>query len=95
MTKLVYVTRYALTDGIRRCDVVSDDARYVYVAWPGAPSYGLLVHRVDAYDTLDAAQARAKQMAQKKLKSLAKQAAKLEAIAVNGVKVCDESEKPS
>ncbi|XXX79243.1 hypothetical protein WMF30_10755 [Sorangium sp. So ce134] len=87
--KMVYVTRYALTDGIRRCEVRSEDPRWFYVAWPGAPSYGVMVYRIDAHETLEAAQARAKEMAQKKLKSLAKQAAKLEKLAALGVKVHD------
>ncbi|WP_437310077.1 hypothetical protein [Sorangium sp. So ce388] len=87
---MVYVTRYALTDGIRRCAVRSTyTSGRLCVVWPGASSYGIDVDKEDAHDTLDAAQARAKEMARKKLKSLAKQAAKLEKIAALGVKVHD------
>ena len=89
--RVVWVTKYALTDGIRLVEVVhfGDSDRYAYVKWPGA--WGTVqVRPNDWYDTLDAAQDRACEMARAKLKSLDKQRKKLEAIAKDGAKVVGE-----
>lgn len=77
----VWVTKYALTEGIKQCSVNDDDGgNYVYVAFPGYRSgLGLQCRRdLDYFDTEAQAKARAVEMVNAKLKSIAKSKSKME-----------------
>lgn len=76
--KVVYVTRYALSDGIRKCEVLqTDDDGYVSVKWPGACNGSALFPKSAYSHTKEDALACARAMRDKKIKSLEKQIAKL------------------
>lgn len=80
--KTVFITKYALTDGILQRDTVGpvDEERYVTVVWPDGLNGVAHFGRNDWYDTRDFAVKRAEQMRQAKIKSLQKQITKLEAM---------------
>jgi len=79
--KPVYVTKYALSTGIIRCDKgeMIDDGKYFKSGhyWCSRNEYAL---------TYAEAQDRAREMAVAKIKSLEKQIKKLSVIALNGAK---------
>lgn len=72
----VFVTKYALTKGIKRCEVSSRTDGFVYVLWPGSMS--LQVRNNEAFDSFEAAAEKAYDMRDDRIISLKKQIAKLE-----------------
>lgn len=84
-----YVTKYALTDGIRLCECLELDDKYGWVKWPGTIGRRL-IRRADVHHSLEAAQARALELAERKLKGLDKERSRLEAILRCGAKVVEE-----
>jgi hypothetical protein len=85
----VWVTKYALTLGIRQCDCSELDDKYGWVTFPGIFGH-VMVKASDVHHTLDAAQERAKVMAAKKMGALEKQRNKMAKIARDGAKVVEE-----
>lgn len=91
----VYVTKYALTKGIRECAInerwtdAADEASSgrVCVDWENGFNGVLGLARGEWQPTIEAAQARVSEMVAAKLKSLDKQRAKLERLARDGAKV--------
>ncbi len=77
----VYVTKYALTQGIQEVDLLKrDNDGVVNVAWPGAPNNRALFWPKDWSETREQAAARADEMRKAKIASIQKQIAKLEAM---------------
>lgn len=75
----IYITKYALTDGIQQADAeVLDSGRYWYI--PKGGSYPTSVGGNDAHLTKDAALDRAEEMRIAKLQSLEKQMKKISAM---------------
>ncbi len=78
----VYVTKWALTDGILLCSKIEDDGeidnRYCRARLHGAMNNYLFLAKPDWHLTLEEAEARFETMRLAKLKSIQKQAAKLE-----------------
>lgn len=84
MSRKVWVTKYAVTEGIRECAVNEgpSDSDYVYVRWyEGWSGLGLQC-RVgrDCFDTEAEARRRAAEMCRAKLKSLARAKARVESM---------------
>lgn len=80
----VFVTKYALTRGIREGDGEVGRGGYVYVKFPGDGLYATGCQCVldrDAFTTADAAELAAKNMAAARVLSLRKQIEKLEKLA--------------
>ena len=78
-TKIVWVTKYALTEGIIEARVEEMDGRYVHVYWPGGYSgRAMFVFGKDAFDDLDLAWKKTEDMREKKIISLKRQIKKLE-----------------
>lgn len=78
----VFVTKYALSEGIKECEVLRDDREtdgFVRVAWPGGLNGGMLIYSSDAHDSMEDALVAADAARIKKVASLKKQIAKLEA----------------
>lgn len=83
----MWSTKYALTQGIRECEVVEDrhglnrDPKYVWLRWSDHPM-GTVIHVVDkdAFDTQLEAIADFEQQKLKRLKSLRRRCAELEAL---------------
>lgn len=73
----MYITKYALSDGVEHVECEPGDAEGWVV--PSGHSWSLLVGR-DAHATIEAAQARFNEMVADKVKSLEKQLAKLRAL---------------
>ncbi len=73
-----WVTKYALTAGILEVDAERCTDRMISVDAPG--NYTSCYHGDDWHDTREAAVARAEEMRKKKIASLKKQLAKLEAL---------------
>jgi hypothetical protein len=87
----VYVTKYALTFGIRLCECEELDSKYGWVKWSGAVAgANLLIRRADIHHSLGAAQARAKALAKAKLRRLDKERAKMEQIVRDGAELVEE-----
>jgi hypothetical protein len=87
----VWVTKYALTDGVRLCECAELDDKYGWVKWP--ETFGvcrLMIGRKDIHHTIEAAQERAKFMAANKMGALEKQRNKMAKIARDGAKVVEE-----
>lgn len=75
---LIYVTKYALTNGeIVVCekapDQASDEVKYCIVKWPGCMNGTMFLSKPDWHTTLEDAQARCEIMRKAKIKSLEKQ----------------------
>ncbi len=78
----VWVTKYALTDGIKECEIdesVTRESVYIWATWPGGTRSNLY-RQSEAYRVKDDALAHAERMREKKIKSLRKQIEKLEAM---------------
>jgi hypothetical protein len=74
----VWVTKYALTQGIRECRLLNIiEEKYVSVSWKGALNGRMFLNRKDVSWTLDEAIELAEQMRTAKLASLQKQVDKL------------------
>jgi len=71
----VYSTRYALTVGVQVFDAELVNARMVRANRNG---YAMYLHKPDWHETWEGAEARAKEMLAKKLKSLERTRKKLE-----------------
>jgi hypothetical protein len=83
MAKTVFVTKFALTDGIRECQVKEKQygsSNYIVVKWPGGLNEEYMFSVKDCSDTLDEAKKVADAMRVKKIASLKKQVKKLEAL---------------
>lgn len=78
MTETVFVTKYALSDGIRECEVIKRDASYVQVKWPGGLNGWQLFQGAETWPTFEAAVRGADAARIKRIASLKKQIAKLE-----------------
>ena len=80
--KKVFVTKYALTGGIKECEVKEKEreSAYVYVKWPGGLNGENMFSSKECHDTLEEAKAYADEMRLKKIFSLKKQIEKLEAL---------------
>lgn len=91
----VYVTKYALTDGIRECVVDEESTAscmtpgWLRVVWPGAPNGMASFSRDNWHETLEGAHLRVSAMVAAKLKSLDRQRSKLEKLASDGAKVVE------
>lgn len=80
--KKVWVTKYALTTGIRQCSVKSVSDGYTYVAWTDSVYSSVQCKNGrDCFDTEHDANARAYEMAQAKLKSLKRAMMRMEQFA--------------
>lgn len=77
---LAYCTKWALSTGIREVLLTKRES-YAFIDLGG---YTMCVSNSYVHDTLEAAQSHAAELAQCKLKSLDKQRAKLERIALGG-----------
>lgn len=79
----VYITKYALTEGITERELVKgfDSGGMIAVEWPGAVNNVMYFHGRDWYNTRVAAVGRANEMRKKKIASLRKSITKLEALA--------------
>lgn len=84
MSETIWVTRYALTEGIREFKIATRSA-----TWPALIG-GMALCRGDVHYSPEAAQARVKEMAGKSLASLDRKRAKLEKIARDGANVVEE-----
>lgn len=73
----VYVTKYALSDGIRAVEIVETSGHYCWVIWPNQWNNKLLLRQDECWPTLEAAQAEADRLRIKKIASLHKQIDKL------------------
>ena len=79
MTEYVYITRHALSDGVRKCELLqSDGGAYFWVRWPNQWQSQLMVSRRYVLATEPEALAAASLQRDEKIKSLQKQIAKLE-----------------
>ena len=76
----VYITKYALSDGILERTLVKADARMAVVERPESINDRDYFHGKDWHYSLEDAQARAREMRDKRLKNLRKQIKKLEAM---------------
>lgn len=76
----VWITKYALSVGIKECEIDHYDAdpNYVFVKWPGAVGGCAIFCGDDWHATHLAARSRAAAMRVAKIASLRKQIAKLE-----------------
>ncbi len=79
----VWVTKYALSDGIVETELRADgdygkDPNWVWVVWPGAMGDTLMLRKIDVYHSRASAAERAEEMRISKIASLRKQIAKLE-----------------
>lgn len=85
----VYVTKYALTKGIltKRVREVAESARYLFLKVEGEQYSIYDPTRREVHATMDAAQAEARAMAERKIASLRKQMSKAMKIASIGAKV--------
>lgn len=93
--RTVFVTKYALTDGIIECETLESDhngEKYQFVKWLGGCNGRKLFTKHEWRPTLFEAQERAREMAKSRLKSLEKQRKRLEAIVRDGVKVKEQAE---
>lgn len=85
MNKKVWVTKYALTAGVKQCrvDSVSErDGKYVYVKWDTDSVFKTqVIMGRTCFDTEREANLKAVEMAYAKLRSIAKQKSKLEMMA--------------
>lgn len=71
MSKRVFVTKYALTDGIAEVTLV-DDTTYptmAKVTWDGGPNGTLMINKKDVHDTIDQAYDRIRTLIAAKRKS--------------------------
>lgn len=94
MTTIVYVTKYALTTGIRRTRRIGGTKTWIRVEWRSMKGREPSFDKRDVVDSLELAQERAREMAALKIALLKKQIAALEKIVRDGAKVveeCDES----
>lgn len=83
----VFITKYALTDGVREVPVVKlDPDGYAYVKLKGSPSYGTLMGKKDWHLTKAEALARAEEMRIAKIGSHQKSIAKLEKLDLTQVR---------
>jgi hypothetical protein len=77
--QIAYVTQYALTAGIRCCEVVrADKDGYGWVKWPGAIGGSAMFGKNHWHSDPAEAVKAAEEMRAKKIASLQKQIAKLE-----------------
>ncbi|MGN6107705.1 MAG: hypothetical protein ACTHU0_21525 [Kofleriaceae bacterium] len=85
----VYVTKYALTEGIIACKVINfTDRGYAHVLWPGGTR---IFGRHDWWPTEEVARAKADQMIRAKIAALKKQVAKLEKLSEAGVQLTEKT----
>jgi hypothetical protein len=99
LTSPVYLTRYWETRGIlkfepgERAHFYTSDSGTRYFVYQDLESHvRLFVSPKDYFTDLDRAQDRIRTMARRRLKALAKKVEKLDAVAMNGVKVVDFEE---
>lgn len=80
--KIVYVTKYGLTEGIVRTTInekwSESGGLYVWVDWPAAPNKVAMLRRTEAHLTEGQARGAVRAQATRKIASLKKQIAKLE-----------------
>lgn len=77
---VVYVTKYALSDGIRECRVVKRHPPYLYVEWSAEARGYVQLREDEAWPTFEAAKNDAIERRASKILSLRKQIAKLEGL---------------
>jgi hypothetical protein len=86
--KTYYVTKYALTEGILAFDAKDCEVCIIGEgAYLSVNGHGLWISKTEWFTDLDLAQAHAQAQAGKKVRSLAKQLAKVAAIQANGAPV--------
>jgi len=80
--KTVWVSKYALSAGIRECEVMPDSGwgRIIQIKWPGASRGQEGVGSGEWHTTREAALARAEDMRIAEIERLKRQIAKLEAL---------------
>lgn len=83
MSKNVWVTKYALSIGIKECEIISDKDGYVSVVWKGALNDRMFLSRRHCFDLVGDAITNAQKMREKKIASLKKAIAKLEKMSFN------------
>jgi hypothetical protein len=76
----VWISKYALSEGIKEAEDSYDSGGYVHVLLPGAAFRQCYKFGTDAHLTREAALAAAESMRTKKIASLKKRIAKLEAL---------------
>lgn len=74
----VYVTKYALSDGIVKVPVRQRQAGFTWVSWPGGVNGQLMVRDEFVHSSLDDALKHALEMRNTKITSLKRQITKLE-----------------
>lgn len=76
----VWVTKYALSDGIKKCALSErkDDSGYAWVEWPGGFTGTMMFTKTEWFETEAAAMENAEQRRIAKIASLRKQISKLE-----------------
>jgi hypothetical protein len=79
MTKTLFLSKYALADGIKECEFSGEDEYGYCCVWLGGyyNSYKMGTH---VHETFEGAKAAAEKMRARKIASLRKQIAKLEAL---------------
>lgn len=77
-TETVFVTKYALTDGIRVMPVAHRKGNTTYVRWPERVFNIIGLTQTECHATREAAVTRAEEMRRQKLAGLKRQIAKLE-----------------
>jgi len=78
MGETVFVTKYALTDGIRQMEVARRSGSTTFVSWPGHVFGSIGLTPSECHATRAEAIARAEEMRRQKLAGLKRQIAKLE-----------------
>jgi hypothetical protein len=82
----VYVTKYALTMGILKTELVSASNGYGYVKWPGGLNGEMQCAENEWFHNLEFARFRASKMRDLKIQSLKKSIAKMEKLTFDKVK---------
>lgn len=78
--RTVWVTKYALTAGVKERPLISEGGGYAYVRLPAGPSFGVQCTEKEWHPTREAALARAEEMRAAKIASLKRQIERLEAL---------------
>lgn len=87
----VYVTKYALTKGVFRCELIEREGLFASVRWPGGLGGKLSLYGLNAVvATEKQAQAVVRSIIERKRKSLQKQLAQLDKLEQSGVKIVDK-----
>ncbi len=76
----VYITKYALTDGVFECEIDHQDGQYLWAKWPGGLNGKMMFNRNDWHMSKTSAMDRACDMRDAKIASLKKSITRLEKI---------------